>query len=121
MTESEEEWIPLLSPKSLEEYSAEEFHLHVISLYHKKPKKTSTIRLKKQKPPVVWKLTPKGKVTIKINRKMKYITPEEILVVEKESGRPANEVFLAVKRLKIQVMTEDEAAQAAKTIEELPW
>lgn len=115
-----EEWIPLLG-KPLSQYTPEDFKTYIRGLYNKPAKKTKTIKLKKQKPPFAWSLTKKGNLSLKINRTPKWLSREEIDLITKESGKPANEVFLKIKKMKIEISIQVEQDLVKQTLSELPW
>jgi hypothetical protein len=99
------EWLRLLSNREFTEYNPEEFRLHIRTLYHERRKRKSpSVKIKKAKPPFVWGLTKSGNLTIKVNRAPKALSPSELDQISKESGRPANEIFLYVKKRKIAVV-----------------
>lgn len=115
-------WIPLLSGKAFEAFSAAEFKEHVRSLYHKRAARASAA--KKKSDAVTWKLTPKGKLTLTVRRDPKWISPQERAQIEKwglENKIPLSETFLTFKRLKVQVMNESEAREIEKRMVEIPW
>lgn len=91
-------WIPLLSPKPFSEFTPEEYHTYICSMYHKPEKQES--KSVKVLPPYEWKLTPKGALSVTVNRTDKSLTRAEIDQLAKESGRPLNEVwnYLTIKR-----------------------
>lgn len=92
------EWIPLLSPKPLSEFTPAEFQTHVRSLYHKpEPKRKEPVRT------VLPKLTPKGNVSLLIRRKPQWVSREEITQAAKELGRLESEVWLYIAKKKIKV------------------
>lgn len=95
------EWIPLLT-KPLNQFTPEDFKLYVKGLKREPPQKK--IRLKKQKPPFAWKITPKTKkLSLTVNRTPKWITDEEMSEIARASGVPLNEVFLLLMKKKIEV------------------
>lgn len=110
--------IKLLAPQGILAYSAEEFKTYVRTLYYKKEKRAPAIRLKKQKPPFVWKITKTGKLSLRFNRSDKWLSREEIDLIAQESGLPANEVWLHVLKKKIRIST---AADEENINEPLPW
>lgn len=120
MKEAPEEWIPLLG-KPLRQFTPEDFKIYIRGLYNKPAKKTKTIKLKKQKPPFSWSLTKKGNLSLKVNRTPKWLSREEIDQITKESGRPANEVFLKIKKMKIEVSKQEEQDLVVRTLSEIPW
>lgn len=71
----DDKYIPLLSGKKFSDFTPEEFKAHVVSLYHKKEAKKVK---KKEVPPIVMKISPKGVISLRINREPKYITDLEI-------------------------------------------
>lgn len=85
--------IPLLSGKPLSEFTPESFKAHVRSLYLKPEKKAST------KKPFIYRRTKTGKLSLKVNRDPKWLTQAELDLITKETGIPANEVFLKVKAI----------------------
>lgn len=89
-----EEWVRLLSSKPMCDFTPEEFKLMVRSLYYKP-------EAKKPKAPFSWRLTPKGKLTLRVSRRPKVLIRKEIEQIEKESGRTEPEIFAAMERLKI--------------------
>lgn len=87
-------WIPLLSPRSLDQYTAHEYKDYVKSLYFKPPPAKSTeIKLKL---PFTWRLNAKGTLCLKVNRKPKWLSREEIDQIARESKIPASKVWLKV-------------------------
>ncbi len=112
------EHIPLLSEKPLCDFTPADFRTYVRALYHKREPKRAAGKV--AAPTVSWSLTKKGALTVKVRRKPKWIGPAERLALEKETYACAerriyaNEVFLALKRLKIEVLTEEQATERAK-------
>lgn len=99
-----EEWLRLLSQKPLCDYTPEDYKLYIRSLYYKRPaRKTKTIRIKPPKPPYVWKLTPKGNITLKVNRSPKTLTSAEVDLIATESGKTREEITKKANRLKIEI------------------
>jgi hypothetical protein len=97
--------IPLLSQKPLDEFSPEDYHAYVRSMFNKPPKKERTVRIKKPKPPFVWSLTPKGALSLRFNRKPKYLTALELNQISFESGFPLDEVTAKAAKLKVEITT----------------
>lgn len=87
------EHIPLLSGKPFSAFTVIEFKAHVVSLYNRI---TPVIKIKPPKPDFVWKLTPKGALSIKLNRKEKYLTPAEIDQIAMESKIEKRLVWLKI-------------------------
>lgn len=113
------EWIPLLT-KPLSSFTPEDFKLYVKGLKAEPPPKK--IRLKKQKPPFVWKMTPKTKkLSLTVNRTPKWISAQEMEDISKDSGVPLNEVFVLLKKKEIALSSEEEQQRIKEQIEEIPW
>lgn len=110
--------IPILSPRHLLEFTPAEYKAHVCSLYSKPvPKERKALT------PYVWRLNKKGTLCLRVNRKPKWLSREEIDAIAKESKLPANEVWAKVtaKKSKIKISTA-EAEELIKTaIKEIPW
>lgn len=118
----------LLAPKALRLFEPSEFKSYVKSLYFRKAKKTPSIRLKKQKPPYSWKLTPKGKLAVTVNRSPKWISREELAQIAKESGFAENIVWTTVLHTKkkkqenvVRLSTQAEEDSIKAFNEEFPW
>ena len=96
------EWTPLLT-KPFNTYTPEDFKQYVRGLFNKPPKKEPKIRLKKQKPPFVWTLSPKKKqLSLTVNREPKWLSEDEMLIISNESKVPLNKIFLLMKRKGIE-------------------
>ena len=110
--------IPLLSPKHLNSFTPEEYRTYVRSLLNRPPRKLP--RVKKE---VEWRLTSKGKFSLQIKRRPKWISREEIEALIKESKFPANEVWLYVlsAKSKIRISTREEEERIKKEVSEIPW
>lgn len=87
-------FIPLLSPKSLGEFTPEEFHAYVRSLNYVKPKKSKVKGVKAPPKEVTWSITKKGTLTVRIKRDPKWLTREEVETIARDSGKPLNQVWL---------------------------
>jgi hypothetical protein len=83
---------PLLSVKPLDEWTPDEYKEFIKAMYNKPAKKERVVRIKKPKPPFVWSLTPKGALSLRFNRKPKYLTALELNQISFESGFPLDEV-----------------------------
>lgn len=92
-----EEWVRLLSSKPMSAFTPEEFKLMVRALYFKP-------EARKPKAPFSWRLTPKGKLTIRVSRKPKVLIRKEIEQIAKESERTEPEVLAVMERLKITLV-----------------
>lgn len=118
-----DEWIPLLSGRDLKDFTPAEFKAYVRSLYLKRePKRTAT--KKKPKPPFKWSLTRSGKISIKVNREPKFLSPEEVDLIAKESAQPANEVWLYVldrRKRQIMIATQEEMDKIQRDLAEIPF
>ncbi len=100
------EWVPLLS-KPLNQFTPEDYKLYIKGLKREPPQKT--IRLKKQKPPFVWKITPKTKkLSLTVNRSPKWLSDDEMKVISKESGVPLSEIFLLTVKKNILISNNGE-------------
>lgn len=91
------EWIRLLSEKPMCDYSPEDYKLMVRSLYYKPEPKRKAL-------PFSWRLTPKGRLTLRISRRPKVLLRKEIEQIAKESGRTEAEVLGVAERLKITLV-----------------
>lgn len=119
----------LLAPKALSAFSPSEFKEYVRSLFFKKtPRRTKTIKLKKVKPPVVWSLTKKGNLSVRIQRTPRWISREEVEAVVRESGLPYNEVWLKIFPAKppkgrepVRLSTQKDEDELLAFDRELPW
>jgi hypothetical protein len=122
-TDSLSDLIPLLGPRPFSDFTPEEYKTYVRSLYEKAAKKEKTIKLKKKQEPFVWKLTPKGNLSLKVNRDPKWLSREEIEQIVRESKLPANEVWLKVldKRSSIRISSQEEEFRIARELAEIPW
>lgn len=109
-------WIPLLSGRPLEEFTPESFKAHVRSLFFRPPPKRSA---RKPKPPFRWKLTPKGNLSVVVNRRPRWISREEIAQISRESGRPENEVWLKVLNPKAKNPVRLSSVEEEKTYVEI--
>lgn len=74
-------WIKLLSPKTLADFSPEEYKNYVKSLYFKKQKKEPLFRVKVKKKELEWKKTEKGNLSIVVRRDPKFITRAELTMM----------------------------------------
>lgn len=113
-------FVPLLSAKPLEQWAPEEYKTYVRSLYHKRTPRRATKKIKVVKT-VIWSLTKKGNLSIRIRREPKWLTREEIDLIAEESGKPANEVWLKVtaKKSGIKVSTAEEEKRIAEDLRDL--
>ncbi len=103
-----DEWTPLLT-KPFNTYSPEDFKLYVRSLFNKPAKKVRTIKLKKQKPPFSWKLSPKKRtLSLTVNREPKWLSEGEMALISAQSGAPLSAIFITMKKKGIKVSTETE-------------
>jgi uncharacterized protein (DUF2141 family) len=94
--------IPLLSgTKAFDDMSAEEFKAHVCSLYWKPAPKASA---KKETLPFVVRRNKKGTLCIRVNRRPKWLTRDEVDGIAKSTKTPANEVWIKVKKAKIEIV-----------------
>lgn len=101
--------IPLLSGKSLSEFTPDEFLSYIQSLLNRPVKKQKTIKLKAAKKEIIYKLTAKGNLSVSIKRKPKWISLEEIGQISKETGVPLNEVWIKlVTKGKTPISTKEE-------------
>jgi len=89
--------IPLLAPKSIYDYDPAEYMAYVESLYrdHRKPKVIKREFLASK--------TKKGTVVIRISRKPKWITRDEIDILAAELAMPKSDMFLLVLKRKIEI------------------
>lgn len=120
------EWTPLLSGKPLCDYTPEDFRTYVRSLYAKRVARTRAGG-KPKAPTIALSLTKKGTVSVKVRRRPKWISRAEVTALETEGYANterriyANEIFLALKRLKVAVVTDAEANTIiARTVEVRP-
>lgn len=110
----------LLSGSPIEDFEPEAYHSYVRSLYYKRaPKKATKKRLRDYV--VKAKILKKGKVSVTTNRNPKYITEEEFEGIQKELGRGANEVFIALKEREISILSHEEAERIKSEIEAIPF
>jgi hypothetical protein len=115
----EEDWIPLLSPMKLKDFTAEGFKNYVRGLFRKKAKKEKVIRLKKPKPPFVISLTKKGNLSFKVNRDPKWLSAQEIEGIAKIYEKPVNEVWVLAMKKKIVIVPTKEAGEGLKGRKEI--
>jgi len=115
----EDDWIPLLSPMKLKDFTAEGFKSYVRGLFRKKAKKEKVIRLKKPKPPFVISLTKKGNLSFKVNRDPKWLSAQEIEGIAKIYEKPVNEVWVLAMKKKIVIVPTKEAGEGLKGRKEI--
>lgn len=116
--------IPLLSLRPFLSFSPEEFRAHVESLYvdPEIAKEKKRARMKKpQAKPFTWRRNKKGTFILRVNRKPKWITPEEFDFLSIEALLPANELFLYLKEKEIKISTQVVQDAIAQQVEEIPW
>lgn len=90
----------MLSVKRLSEFSPEEFKNYVRSLYFKKVK----TKVKKPLVDFRWSLTKTGKLSIRVNRRPKWLSRNEVDQIGAESGRPAEAwIYVSAKKNKIRI------------------
>jgi len=116
----DEDFIPLLSGRTLADFTPESFKAHVRGL-HKERRVRKRVMTRKP-----YKLTARklksGKVSLKTKRERpKYITPEELKEIESRFSIPANEAYLLIQSEGFSVFTHLEAKRVRKEIEEIPW
>jgi hypothetical protein len=88
--------IPLLSGRKFSEFSPSEFKAHVHGLFYKPVPKKKAPAKKKPLLPIVWRINKQGTLVLKINRKPKHITPEEITQLAKDSGIEERLIWIKV-------------------------
>lgn len=74
-------WVKLLSPKAIADYSPEEYKAYTRSLYFKKVKKEPAFKIVKKKKELEWKKTEKGNLSITVRRDPKVITKAELAMI----------------------------------------
>jgi len=91
--------IPLLAPFSISAISAEEFKSHVLSL------RFDRRRIAKKEPAPIVSISrgKKGNPVIRVRRKPKWITGEELLLISRELQLPQSDTFILLKKKKIEV------------------
>jgi len=94
--------IPLLAPKHISQFEAQEYKDYIISLYID-PKADKPVKREFNA-----SKTKKGSIVIRINRKPKWITRSEINILAKELNMPKSEMFLLVCKRKIEIRPEVE-------------
>lgn len=109
--------IPLLSGKPLVEFTPEEYHLYIRSLYRKKEVKKVEKRLRDYV--ITVKRTKKGKLSVITKRDPKYITEEEFKSFS--TLAPENELFIFLRGKGILLMSHDEAEGIKKNKADIPW
>lgn len=109
-------FIPLLS-RPFTDFTPTEFKEHVRSLFFKKTK-TKTIKIKE---PFTARLNAKGGLVIKVNRSPKWLSHEEIDAIVKMTNVPSNVIFLAIKKRKIQISTQEEMTKINNDLADFPW
>lgn len=115
--------IPLLSKKPFDEFTPKDYKEHIRSLFHKREPRKATAKPKK---PFLWRVNAKGTLIIKVNREPKWLSREEIDLITKESGKPANEVWLKVTTPKkgqvpIKISTQAEEDEINQAVADIPW
>lgn len=101
--------IPLLSSRKFSEFSPAEFKSHVHGLFYKPVPRKAPPKKKKPLEPIVWRLNKKGTLVLKINRKPKWISPEEIKKLSVDSGIEESLIWTKVgaKKSGIEVKSAD--------------
>lgn len=114
--------IPLLSGKPIEEFSPEEYKVHVRGLFAERMKRKGTAPKKKKlkDKKVTIKLTKKGGLLIRTKRDPKYFTAEELTAGSAATGLPESEIFIALKSRGYIQATHNEAEAIKKEINDLP-
>lgn len=116
------DFIPLLSSRSLEEMTPEEFKRHVHGLYVKRVKKKTTPKKKKLKDyKVTARILKNGKISIKTKRKPKYVTEEECAKISEIIFRPANEVWIVLRSSGFLITEHAEAEHIKRDIDAIPF
>ena len=119
---SDTSFIPLLSGKTLEEMTPEEFKRHVHSLYWRKPKKKTTPKKKKLKDyKITARILKNGTISIKTKRDPKYVTEEEYGEICEKLSSERSTVFIALKAGGIIVCTHAEAEHIKRDIDAIPF
>lgn len=78
----------LISPKHITEYSPEEWHEYVVSLYREPERKKAARDFS-------FRINDKGTFVFVVrNREPKYLTPEEIDLLAEENNIPKREMWL---------------------------
>ena len=104
--------IPLLAPRALAEFSPEEFHAYVRSLYVMPP-----VPL----PKADWsvRLNAKGNPVLTVRRAPKYLTPDEVRAVATEIGWTLQATWVhIIKGRKVRIAATQAAAEAQITEEQ---
>lgn len=112
-----DDFIPLLSEKPLCDCSPEEYHQYVKSLYFKEPPKKTPSRAK----PFIAKLTKNGRLSLQIRRNPPWLSEEEMRAIEEKTGKPLNEIFIALKEKGGVISTQGEQDEIRRKTEEIPW
>lgn len=93
--------IPLLAD-AFESYSPESFKAHVRSLFVKRGAGGAKRGTKKKPKPYVVSRTKKGGFVLKVNRKPKWLSREEVDQIALENNIPLNEIWLRVLKKKVK-------------------
>lgn len=88
--------IPLLSPKPFAQFTAQEYHSYIQTLYREPPK---------AEPPADFtvRLNAKGNPVIRINRKPKFLTAKEIKLIAEQLGWKQQTLWLHIVKKKIEI------------------
>lgn len=114
--------IPLLSRKPMKDFTPEEFKIYVRALFFKPvPKKAKAKKKLLRALKVTAKILKRGSISIKTKRTPKYLTEDEMKKLSLSMGRPENEIFLALVKEKIHLLSHEEAEKISSSIEEIPW
>jgi hypothetical protein len=92
------DFIPLLSPKAFKDFAPDEFHSYVRSLNQPREVRSRTLIGTKKKVPLPYtiRITAKGSLVIRVNRKPKCLTRDEVDQIAREAKLPMNEIWLKV-------------------------
>lgn len=93
-------FVPLLSGKSLEEFTAEEFKLYIESLFSKPEP------LIKDKPPFTWRINKKGTLCLRVNRMPKWINQDEFESLIEQANISKDQLEKKLNKSKIEIRIE---------------
>ncbi len=116
------EFIPLLAPKALSEFSPSGFKLYITGLYFKRePKKAAPKKKKLRELKVTARILKSGLVSLTTRREPKYVTAEEIAEVCKKTERQENEIFISLTGQGFIVTTHEDAQRIRGDVDAIPF
>lgn len=112
----------LLSPKSLEEYSPDEFREYVRSLYAERKKKVAAGKAPSKTPGLTLRQSKTGTWILTSRRPEKYVLRSEIDYLSAEKKIPLNELWLLFREKGYAIYASQEEYEDIKKFkEDIPW